>query len=51
MILKESSAIDKSFQKAQELINTAIEAIDTLPESLEKSSLLALADFIISRDQ
>jgi all-trans-nonaprenyl-diphosphate synthase len=51
IILKESSAIDKSFQKAQELINTAIEAINTLPESLEKSSLLALAEFIISRDQ
>jgi len=50
-ILKESSAIDKSFQKAQELIRTAIEALDILPESLAKSSLVALADFVINRDQ
>jgi len=50
VLLKDSSAIDKSFQKAQDLINSAKEAIANFPESPAKSSLLALADFIISRE-
>jgi all-trans-nonaprenyl-diphosphate synthase len=51
VMLKESSAIDKSFQKARELINIAIDALETLPATQEKSSLVALAEFIFSRDQ
>jgi all-trans-nonaprenyl-diphosphate synthase len=50
VLLKESFAIEKSLDKAKELINTAVEAIAEFPDTVAKQSLVALAYFIIDRN-
>lgn len=49
-IIKDSKSIELSTSKAQELINTAIKALDCFTNSDAKQSLIELASFVITRN-
>jgi all-trans-nonaprenyl-diphosphate synthase len=49
VILKQCLAIEKSFIKARELVDIGINALNILPESSAKQSLIDLADYVLSR--
>ncbi len=48
--LKEAGAIDYVAKRAQKLVNEAKSKLRVLPESEAKEALLALADFVITRE-
>lgn len=48
-ILRETDAIDASFEVAERYATEAIDALSTLPESAEKAALMALAKFAVAR--
>jgi octaprenyl-diphosphate synthase len=48
-ILRETDAIDASFEIAERYANEAIDALSALPESAEKAALIALAKFAVAR--
>lgn len=49
-VLRESGAIDYVAERAQKLVNEAKSKLELLPESGAKGALLALADFVITRE-
>jgi geranylgeranyl pyrophosphate synthase len=49
-ILEESGSIEYARRRAGELVNRAKAGLRRMPESADKSSLMALADYVVSRD-
>ena len=50
-LIKKTNAIDLCRQKAEAIIDKAIERIMTIPESIYRNSFVLLAKYIISRDR
>ena len=48
--LKESGAIEYSMNRARKFIDTALDILKEFPDTMEKSILTELADFIINRE-
>jgi geranylgeranyl pyrophosphate synthase len=49
-LMQEANAIEKSFIRAREYINSASSALTSLPNSIYKQALIELAEFIINRN-
>ncbi len=49
-LMQEANAIEKSFARAKEYINSASMALTSLPNSIYKQALIELAEFIINRN-
>jgi octaprenyl-diphosphate synthase len=50
-LLVEHRAVDAAFEKATEFAERAKEQLEAFPASLERDALMALPDFVLSRDR
>jgi octaprenyl-diphosphate synthase len=50
-LLEEHDAVDYAYDTARELIKKAQEELSVIPDSVYKTSLLELGDYVVSRDR